>query len=319
MEKIISKINELYDLDIERSEKINKGYLSENHIIYSSHKKYFLKWYRFNDQNRIEEIHAVKNYFADGGLPVVLPTVNREGKGYFFCDGYFAVFPYINDKQPERGTLNDKEIISLGETLGKIHLRGKNAPLKILERFSPWNKEKSLAKIATIQVNMDKIPNKTEFDILAEKIIGLKKKLIQSNDVKFEDLNLPNDHLIHGDYLDQNVFFGSDEQVSYIFDFEKCNFSPRMYELYRSMFYAFLSGDINTESKRKAKLYLDSYLSIYPATKDELDRGLKLIYLKSIHGLWVEGEHYLNNNTRADELLALDYCRVLYLSQNPNL
>lgn len=80
--------------------------------------------------------------------------------------------------------------------------------------------------------------------------------------------------------------------------------------------YTFLSGDITAQEIGNAKLYMDSYLSIYPTTKDELMRGLKLFYLRSIHGVWVESEHYLNKNNRVDIFLLHDFRRIQYLSNN---
>jgi hypothetical protein len=66
---------------------------------------------------------------------------------------------------------------------------------------------------------------------------------------------------------------------------------------------------------KKAKLYLKSYLSIYPATEDELRKGLKLFCIKSIHGVWVESEHYLKKSDRVDEFLLNDFKRIEYFSE----
>ena len=163
------------------------------------------------------------------------------------------------------------------------------------------------------------IKNKTaldEFDQMALQSVDVKRRLILANEIRYEDLHLPSDHLIHGDYLDHNVFFGHDDQVSYVFDFEKTDYSPRMYELFRSLMYSFLSGDILDEDIARAKLYLRSYLDMYPTSRDELSMGLKLFFLKSIHGIWVESEHYLKNNARVDEFLSSDFQRLKYLSEN---
>lgn len=314
MDDLIVKINSLYNLQLHSAEKVTKGFLSENHILHSDNKKYFLKRYRFDSKDRIEEVHSVKKYFANGGIPVVLPIANVEGNTFFFSDGgYFALFPFVPDKQLNRGSLADTAIISLGETLGKIHLLGKDSNLPIKERFKAWNKEKSLEKIEMIYTELKKETNPTDFDKLALESIETKKRLIQDNSVVYEDLKLPSDHLIHGDYLDHNVFFGPDDKVSFVFDFEKTDYSPRMYELFRSLMYSFLSGDVTEQELEKAKLYLDSYIAVYPTTKDELGRGLKLFYLKSIHGVWVEGEHYLNKSSRVDEFLLNDFQRIKYL------
>lgn len=317
MESLIAKVNNVYNIEVQSTEKVTRGFLSENHILYSKDKKYFLKRYRFDTQERIEEVHSTKKYFADGGIPVILPITNTEGNTFFYFDnGYFALFPFVLDSQPERGSLTNTEITSLGETLGRIHLLGKMSNLVIKERFKPWNKNKLLEKIELVHKEIKKQTDITDFDRLALQSIETKKKLVENNLIVYEDLNLSADHLIHGDYLDQNVFFGIDDKVSYVFDFEKTDYSPRTYELFRSLMYTFLSGDITEEEIGKAKLYLNAYLSIYPTTKDELTRGLKLFYLKSIHGMWVETEHYLNKSNRVDIFLLHDFRRIQYLSNN---
>jgi len=317
MDSLLAHIHNLYDLALSYLEKVKKGSLSENHILTAGNTKYFLKQYGFDNIGKVEKVHMVKKYFADGGIPIILPIINKEGNTFFsFENGYYALFPFISDKQLEKISMNNTATISLGEMLGKIHLLGKDAKLPLEDKFYPWRKEKSLEKIDLINTELNKMTSQTDFDSLAIESLKIKKKLIEENTVTYDDLNLPNNHLIHGDYLDHNVFFGVDNQVSYVFDLEKASYSPRMYELFRSMMYSFLSEGVQKENIDKAKLYLESYLKVYPASKDELSKGLKMYYLKSFHGLWTEGEHYLNNNLRADEFLKTDIRRIKYLSQN---
>ncbi len=317
MNALLSHIKNLYNLKLSYLEKVKKGSLTQNHILTTDDTKYFLKQYIFDNRSKIEEIHMIKKYFVDGGIPIVLPITNVEGNTFFFYENrYYALFPFVSDKQLETGSMNDTATISLGEMLGKIHLLGRDAKLPIKDKFNPWNKEKSLKKIESINKELNKIIEPTDFDLSAIESIKLKKQLIEENTLTYKDLNLSNDHLIHGDYLDHNVFFGDDNKVSYVFDLEKASYSPRMRELFRSMIYSFLSEDFTKESINKAKLYLQSYLKVYPVSKDELSKGLKLYYLQAIHSLWTEREHYLNNNLRADEHLKKDIMRVKYLSQN---
>lgn len=319
MELLLKRVNELYGLQVHSFEKVTKGSLSENYILVEGDKKYFLKKYRFDNKEKIEEIHLAKKYFAEGGIPVILPIANKEGNTFFcFENGYFALFPFIDEKEFKRGSLPDKAIISLGEMLGRIHLLGGKAKLPISNKFKTWDKEKILAHIELIKAEINKKEILNDFDKLTLESVELKKNLISRGFVEHENFNLPNDHLIHGDYLDGNVFFGEDNQVSHVFDFEKTNYSPRVYELFRSLMYVFLSEEITDEDINKAKSYLNSYLNVYPTSKDELRRGLKFYYTKSIHGLWVEYEHYLKNNNRPDEFLLSDFRRIKYLSENLN-
>ena len=182
--------------------------------------------------------------------------------------------------------------------------------------FKLENPVKVAQKIEAILLTINKKDQLTEFDELALKNIHLKKDMLSSNTVRFEELALPSDHLVHGDYLESNVFFDDSDHVSRVFDFEKTGYSPRTYELFRSMTYGLLSEEYNEKDMRKIKLYVDSYSNIYPISNDEIKRGLQLFQLKAIHGFWVEGEHYLSDNTRVDELLSNDYFRIKYLQEH---
>lgn len=314
---LLAKINKLYGLDIALADKVNKGFLSENYCVTTeAGTRYFLKKYRFDNSERVKEIHAAKKYFSDGGIPVILPIIHSDGDSFFlFENGYFALFPFISDQQFDRGKLSSVATTSLGEMLGKIHLLGKSATLPMQEKFKPWNKVNALKKMEMIREAIDREPNTTDFDRLALESLEIKRKLVTNNTLEYEDLELPSDHLIHGDYLDTNVFFGKDERVSFVFDFEKTDYSPRMYELWRSLMYSFLSRNDIDSGIGQARLYLDAYLKTYPTSLDELRRGLDLFYLKAIHSTWVEGEHYLLGNKRADEFLIDDLKRIKYLSE----
>lgn len=315
MDTLLELVNKLYNLNLRYHEKVTKGFLSENHILIQDNTKYFLKKYRFNSKEKIADIHSVKKYFAEGGIPVILPLVNIENNTFFsFNDEYFALFPFFNGHEFERGSLTERAIISMGEMLGKIHLLGRNAKLSIKDKFKPVNKEKTLEKIETIRAEINKKEILTDFDKLALDGIETKKKLIASNIITSEELNLESDHLLHGDYLDSNLFFDTNGRVSAVFDFEKAYYAPRVYELLRSLVYSHLSVDVTDKEIKNAKLYLSSYLKIYPMGRDELERGFTLYYLKVIHGIWVESEHYLKNNYRADVFLKQDVLRMKYLS-----
>ena len=317
MEKLLLKVSGLYGLELKLVRKVESGFLSENYILEGGDVKYFLKKYRFDDQARIEEIHSVKKYFFDGGVPVIFPLQTRDGRTFFPLEGgYYALFPFVDDNQFETEKLADESIDSLGETLGKIHLLGKNAGLEIKECFKPWDREATLEKIKLIIDQMGNRKPLSDFDKLAFRNIEMKKRLVFLNKIKCEDLDMPSDHLVHGDYLVHNVFFGENGKVSHVFDLEKADRAPRSYELFRSITYSFFGGDIGPDSLARAKRYFDAYSKVYPISKEEAKKGLMLSYLKSIHRVWVEGEHYLKNIDRVDGFLLADFNRTKYLSNN---
>ncbi|MCC7436746.1 phosphotransferase [Candidatus Nomurabacteria bacterium] len=316
MEELLTKIEYLYGLRLEWFEKVTKGFLSENHVLIDNlgKKKYFLKRYRFDKEEKIKQIHIAKNFFYEKGIPVIIPLKNKEEKTFFYFDNtYFALFPFIEPKHLDRKQLSDNSIISLGKMLANIHLAGKNTNLPINEKFEGWNKDKLLNRIEELKLVIN---NHNDFDILASEDISLRKSIISLNSITFENIGLSSDHLIHGDYHGGNVFFDEKGEVSYVFDFEKTLYAPRMFELFRSLVFIFFGDSFSEENILKAKLYLRSYIEVYPASKEELEKGFLLFYLRFVHGLWVQTEHYLKNNNRVDQFLKQDYERIKYLSEN---
>lgn len=318
MESLFKKITEIYNLDLLLVQNVTEGFLSENYILTDGSTKYFLKKYRFKNAERIREVHNVKKYFFDEGIPVIMPILAENKESFFEVEGsFYALFPFIDGIQLGESEITEKSIISLAETLVGIHLAGAKSKVLVNDYFKMWDREKRLDTINQILEKIEKIENKTEFDKVAHKNVLLKKSIIESSKEEYEQITFTNDHLIHGDYFIANVFFDNDHKVSHVFDFEKTQYAPRFFELFRSMIYCtFFTSEVTEQTLIRAKLYIDSYRKIYPASNEELSKNFDIYYLRSAHSVWVEEEHYLKNNNRVDELLKTDVVRINYLYNN---
>lgn len=317
MESLLRRITQLYGLKLISSKKVADGFLSDNYILGSGNEKYFLKRYRFKNIERIKEIHSVKSYFFNGGIPVIMPILNNNKESFFEYESEFhALFPFIDERKLKEKDITDEVLISSAETLARLHLLGRDSKLIVKDFHKPWDKQARLQDIEKILHIISVLQIKTEFDIHAEKNLLLKKQIIGSNEKPYEAFKLQNDHLIHGDYTIGNLFFDEHDHVSHVFDFEKTEYAPRYFELFRSMIYSVFLNKIGEGELVRSKLYLDSYRTLYPATKEELINGFTAYYLRSAHSLWVESEHYLKGNIRIDELLKTDVLRLEYLSRN---
>ena len=316
---LITKINSLYGLSVslENLQIVDGGFLSTNFILASNDKKYFLKKYRINKPEKIKETHSIKKYFEENGIPVILPLINNEGQTFFEDDGsIYALFPFINGIHFEREVLQTEAISSLAEMLGKIHLVGRDYTGQVETAFKLRTPDNFIVEV---QKYLDIIHSKQEkdsFDVLAEKTLLLRLKLLKKLDYSLESLNFACDHLVHGDYHDKNVFFNSEGGVIYVFDFEKSGKAPRVSEIYRSLDFICLNGSFEEINLSRAHRYLESYSSTYPIEIEELYRGLKLYYIKLVVSLWVEKSHYAENNSRMDVFLDGQYKTLQYFSEN---
>lgn len=318
MNSLIQELETKYDIRVrDVSDRIEKGFLSENHRIETEGGDYFLKKYRFEEESRIKGIHFVKHYFSERGIPVILPLETKSKETYFKKgSSFYTLFPYVDGIQPNRGSLTDVQTVSLAKMLGHMHALGKRATFETKEYFNPWVKEEALETITVLEEEIAKIVQKTEFDELAHEVVQFKKGLVLKNSIQFDDLGVTSDTLVHGDYSDQNVFFDTSGEVLRVFDFEKVGFEPRTYELFKSGMYSFFDPASEKESIRKLTLYLDAYLEINHIDTAELESGLQVFYLKQVHSFWVEKEHYLKGSLRVDDFLREGYERLVFLSEH---
>jgi Ser/Thr protein kinase RdoA (MazF antagonist) len=309
-------IEKLFGKNLSFIEKIAGGFLSENYALTDGNKKFFLKKHRHTNQNQVAEVCLVEQFFAEGGVPVILPIPTEQGESFFEHAGsFYSLYPFVEGRQIARGKLTEAATVSLGHTLGALHKHGKDSTLQITTRFKAVDTDNFLSKVAAIEAEIVKEKPLSDFGAMVLDCLRLKKQAVLENTVTYDQLNLPNNHLIHGDYFCDNVFFDQNDYVSYVFDFEKTQYAPPLFELFRSLFVSFLTVPTE-ENILFAKKYLDAYLEAYPFPKEIVRNSLTLTHLRQVYSLWIEEEHYLKHNTRPDSLLPTQHAFNKYYLNN---
>jgi homoserine kinase type II len=318
--ELIQKINHLFDFrdKIGVIRKVDKGYLSDNYIVGNKKERLFLKKYRSFGIDRLKEVQAVKQFYTEREIPVILPLQNKNGKTFFKWRGnFYSLFPFVDGIQFERLKLSKKALVSCGRLLANIHLQSKNGhPGLVKERYFGWNRKDFLKKIKIIQNILLRKRKKIEFDKKVEKFISQKIFIAEKNPITYESLSLRSGHLIHGDYHEENMFFDSKGEIKFLFDWEKANTSPRAMEVARALEFLCFYGKHKDSNYRKAEIFLKEYNQKYPLLKEELKKAITAWYLSQVHGLWILEEHYLKNNFRIDNLLENHIEFIDYYSKN---
>ena len=317
--ELLQTIEGAYGLPpIIKTQDVATGVLSSNWILHTSDTRYFLKRYRYPERARIESVHAVKAHFSTAGIPIIMPFATRDGQTcYTFGDHHFALFPYIVGTESTRGALSDTSIISIAEMLAHLHQAGRDVRLTCeIPTFNAWSKERFVSKAEPLLTHLRAIEAPTPFDILALQDLNEKYIFVESNSIAFEGLNLPSDHLLHGDFLDHNLFFDNTGLVSHVFDLEKATYGPRVYELLRTIFLCIFDGEITSQNAHQAKLFMDTYRALYPISNDEIERGIITFLTKTMHNTWIQNEHYILNNYRADMYLETERTRNTILTEH---
>lgn len=322
--ELIHKIIQLYPIaeGVKFGERVTEGFLSHNYILASPTKKFFLKQYSEEYSWEIlNDIHKVKFFFANSGIPVILPYEDiNKGTIFEFKEKYFSLFPFAEGKILSREKLTKREFCNLGKLLAEVHILSREKLLIRIEREKgKWSKEKFLEKSKFILEKIKTIEKKTEFDKLTLSVLNKKFEIVMKNNLIAEDLGLTNDHLLHGDYHEKNVFFNDDGSVKYLFDWEKTCLGPRAFELARAIDLICLDGNYEKKNIDSAKWFLDGYMEIYPIKKDEFIKGMTYYFIKKAHSLWIETEHYINNTQRVDGFFQREFLMLSYYHENFDL
>ncbi len=329
-DKILKRVNRLFDLPpLSYSGKAKGGFLSDNYILTGKSGKYFLKKYRNAVGNRLPIISATEEFFADQDIPIILPIKTKTGKSYFQIDNeYYSLYPFIKAKgfDHKKDKLTPAMAKSIASNLALIHkLSGKNKSKLSKERIHEWDPKKVLSKTALedfrnytekVRSTINKKKPKTAFDKVALDTLKLKESIANTFPKKIKITGLGKNHVVHGDYHAQNLFFDTDDQVSHIFDLEKTETRPRSTELVRSMFIICFNSYFTNKQFKLAKTYIEAYNDIYPIDKSEVESAIRFMFYKHTLNLWIEKGHYLNNYTRADILLPGEFRFLTYLSKN---
>lgn len=326
----LKKVNKLFDLpSLSYVGKAKGGFLSDNYVLTSKTSKYFLKKYRNSVGNRLPIISETEEFFANQDIPIILPIKTRTGKSYFEIDNeYYSLYPFVKAKgfDHKKDNLTPAMAKSIASNLALIHkLSGKSRTSLSKERINEWDPKKvfSTAAIEDFRNYADKVRStinkkrtKTTFDKVVLDILSLKESIANTFPKRITIKGLGKNHVVHGDYHAQNLFFDANDQVIHIFDLEKTETRPRSTELVRSMFIICFNSYFTNKQYNLAKTYLKAYNDIYPINKSEVESAIRFMFYKHTLNLWIEKGHYLNDYKRADILLPGEFRFLKYLSKN---
>ncbi len=315
---LLRYIDSRYKLRLsDETKRIGRGYLSHNFLLQDQSRSYFLKQYGIRDPKRLAQIHEVKLFFYQQGIPVILPLYDAAGATFFeFGQLWYALFPFIEARFLE-APLSFAALQAAGTMLAHIHQAGRSKKRPLVQLTAEgWNKQDFIVHAERLIHLIEQQKTSNTFDQQVLSHLKWRIPIVSALGDRYEQHGLQNDHLIHGDYHEKNLFFNAQDQVTEVYDFEKTKLSPRILEVGRSMNLITLSQSLDAAAIAKAKMYLQSYIEQYPLSKDEVANMIDLYYHKRLHDLWIEEEHYLNANTRLDDILDGFYYVIRYYAKH---
>lgn len=306
-----------YDIDhIERVQKVNKGFLSNNVFIYTKKDKFFLKQNRSEVVYMLHEIEKAEDFFAQGGFPVLLPIPTKKGKKHVeYNKNYYTLYPFIKEKIIEVGHLTKEHLYNLGKFLAQMHQYSIDHQIEYQDTpgyKDDWDKNKTISKLNEI---LDIVKEKSDKNSeIYKKSIDFKKKYIKSNTTTFDKLKIEDFFLVHGDFHSNNIFFNKRKEIVSVFDFEKTKVASIAVEFARAAFLVCFNHSYSANNFRRFAYFWNGYNCERQMTKSFLKKGFIVVVNKLFHSYWFEQEKFIKSNNRLDELYKENYKSLKYFS-----
>ena len=150
-------LQNLFDLsDTPIIELVYDRYRCLNYRVISGERKFFLKQYRGRTGEEVFETKFAERYFAQHGLPIILPIHDRFGRpAFLFEDEWFSLFPHIDAKQPQYGALTDSFLHELGTMLAKMHRVGSLIHSESFRRLRLWDVNQFLFEMIDLKMLLE--------------------------------------------------------------------------------------------------------------------------------------------------------------------
>lgn len=296
--------------DVDWVAAVNHSYSSENYTVETARGSFFIKCRGFTSPERTREILAAETFFAQLSLPVYPAVPARDGSQFTQVDGQkMSLYPLLDGQVIERGALTTEHLRTIGETLAHMHEAGRDAPLPIHKRAAV----NTHAAAEGIDNLLGRLPvNLSRQDLLVLELLDLKQRMIRQMK---EVPNLPQDHLIHGDFQEKNLLFESPASVAAIVDFDNSEIAPRSLEVCRTLDKLCFNGKFDDAQFERAGTLLTAYAKHYGMDAEELTTGIKLYYAYKVTNLWREQQIYVSGNEKPHRFIATDLAVLQYMDR----
>lgn len=305
---------------ITRVEPVHSGYLSTNWNIFTDQNSFFLKEYRpALSFDHVTAIHETMKLFGEAGITVINPLLSLTGNTVItYNNRLYSLFPFVDGKLYHRPELTPDMLSALGTMLAKIHRHGTTlSRAKHLPVFRGWDRAHFFEHTQRIKELLSTKKTRSDFDEEAAQAIDVKLSHALQDSREPGDFIFTDYVVMHGDFHEHNVFFGEDDTITHVFDWEKTAYGPRAFELVRSLYLICISlpGISPEEALERAKIVFTAYQKTFPLSETEFKTAVEFYYVDQFYAVWIERLHYFENITKADKLLTESIEHIVFLER----
>ncbi len=295
-------------------EFMQSGFMSQNYRVNTSIGSFFLKRYRDRINTVIHEIKFGEQFFADHGLPIILPIKDRyQREAFLFQGSWYSLFPFVHGTSPMREQMTDELLTSISTLLAKFHLIGSTFSYRPFQMIRIGNSRKFLMENVELDRWLSVKTSLTQAEAQIQELLVLKRRLFEATTMTPSDFHLSYDCLLHGDFQHCNLFTKNNE-VTHVFDLERTALGPASYELVRAIFMDCFEDGWEEQNFTDARLYLNNYQTHCTISKQEFTEAIMYYFFNIIHTSWIETNYLIYGVEQSLAVLDRQKNRLLYLS-----
>lgn len=288
-ERLNKKLDNLYGIGGVRDIfLVHGGYMSRNFRLETDRGVFFLKQYRNRISTVIHEIKYAEQFFAEQGLPVITPIVDRFSRpAFWFDENWYSVFPFVVGRSPRSEEMTESQAEALGAELARFHQAGVRFDQRHFQSLPLWDHRRFHLEYVELREALLNEPVRGSFGPRVLDMLERKRAFVESNRYQPRDMPLAYTCLLHGDFIPANVFMDGNK-VTHVYDLEKIAIGPRAYELARSLLITCFDGGWGEGRLATARAFLRGYQGVFPVLFDEFVSGTRAYAVSMLHMTWME-------------------------------
>lgn len=280
------------------------GTVNDTFIVSASQRLAVLRRHRTSEPAAVLREHALMDLARWRGIPCPALIPSRSGDLVVVGgDGrLYSLFEHAPGRQVSRGELTTGQIASLGRTLARIHDAISDAtPVnQDSARRATENLPTPTATAARIRHLLRTVENRlamTERDRWAVQRLSSRLDWLDRHPDPAPAIRSREHRPIHGDYQESNVFFGADDQVCAVIDWDQSEFGSCAGEVVRTMA---LSLGLDPSLCRE---FLGAYRTVRPLPLRDLDLEARIYGWRKLHDTWIYNTVYLDGDPRPSRFI----------------
>lgn len=273
-EDIAERLRELYG--IEHSHLLSRlgGLSTINLKVELDARVFVLKQFRSTNEEDVVRFEEVADLLNANALPVALPIVDRWRARHFELDGrYHALFPFVEGMTLHEPSLTEASLSSAAVHLARLHRIEVPAGLRLARRRDrPGLAVPAPERAASVLERARTSPLPEPVLDLLRRVIEAKVALLAAGPRASLKASTA-EHLVHGDFHNENILFDSTGNVVAILDFEETHLGHRARDVFTFVNFACCNTGFSDDNLTKAKYFLESYDSSHLLTEREIEAG----------------------------------------------